>query len=366
MKATLILRTLVLALLLLALPGGLASCARRAPAGLPQAWIDSPSDGAMVPLGSPMPVACRAAASKGVAELLLSVNGAPYRSVPAPDGATSFAATMDWLPDKAGYYTFQVTALDSTGVESSPATAIVRAEGPAVGEPADTPAAVVTATPTPQVPSADPTPTPTATGLPPTATPTQQPTATPSLTPFPPPQVSFTVDQATINQGQCTTLRWTVEHVTAVYLDGAGVVGNDTREVCPSDTTTYLLHVEAPGGNVDTSVTVSVVPDETAPAVPKPKLPEDHQSITPTTCPARVTLDWSSVSDPTGVAYQVRMEWKDGLTWKPVDASTWLEDSSLKVILQCDRIYRWSARAKDGAGNTSAWSPWFEFRLGST
>ena len=51
----------------------------------------------------------------------------------------------------------------------------------------------------------------------PTPTPRPQPTATPSA------QMSFTADRTTITQGECTTLRWSVENVQAalVYPQGS-------------------------------------------------------------------------------------------------------------------------------------------------
>ncbi len=46
-----------------------------------------------------------------------------------------------------------------------------------------------------------------------------------------------------IHQGQCVTLRWNVEGVSAVYFQGGGVEGNDSRLVCPLTTTVYTLTI---------------------------------------------------------------------------------------------------------------------------
>jgi hypothetical protein len=63
------------------------------------------------------------------------------------------------------------------------------------------------------------------------------------------PIILFYADRTIVNQGQCTLLRWDVENVRKVYLDGEGVVGHDTRKVCPGATKTYTLHVVLKDGS---------------------------------------------------------------------------------------------------------------------
>ncbi len=72
----------------------------------------------------------------------------------------------------------------------------------------------------------------------------------PTATPIPAPpsgqtNPNFRADANWVNAGQCTTLRWDVDNVSAVYLvDGnnvQGVGGHDARTVCPQSTTTYIL-----------------------------------------------------------------------------------------------------------------------------
>jgi hypothetical protein len=53
--------------------------------------------------------------------------------------------------------------------------------------------------------------------------------------------INFWTDRDAIDAGQCTTLRWDVRNVQAVYLDGEGVAGVSQREVCPGDTKHYNL-----------------------------------------------------------------------------------------------------------------------------
>lgn len=128
----------------------------------------------------------------------------------------------------------------------------------------------------------------TPTAVPPSATP--PPTATPS------PEISFTVDANSVSAGACTHLRWRVENITAVYLNGVGVVGDGTQEVCPSTTETYALKVVYPAGEETRSLTVTVLD---APATPTPTplapaaVPATAPPLSATTAPTAVppTLD---------------------------------------------------------------------------
>jgi len=58
---------------------------------------------------------------------------------------------------------------------------------------------------------------------------------------------AFRADKAELAAGECTTLRWDVDNVEAVFLNsGSGdmpVVGHDTLVICPEDTYTYTLRV---------------------------------------------------------------------------------------------------------------------------
>lgn len=83
--------------------------------------------------------------------------------------------------------------------------------------------------------AAPPTPTPIATATTPA-------TATPSL--------SFTADRTVINQGECTTLRWRVDNIQAVWVYPQGqpyqnfpVTGEGSRQECPQGTTVYEMRV---------------------------------------------------------------------------------------------------------------------------
>jgi hypothetical protein len=64
--------------------------------------------------------------------------------------------------------------------------------------------------------------------------------------------MDFWADRREINRGECTTLRWEVQNVQAVYLDNEGVVGVGTRQVCPDKSKTYKLTAVKRDGGTDT------------------------------------------------------------------------------------------------------------------
>jgi heat shock protein HslJ len=96
----------------------------------------------------------------------------------------------------------------------------------------------------------------------PTPSPAPPPTATPSA------QLAFWADQTTINQGECTTLHWSVENVQAVWVYPQGQpyqqypqTGQGSQQVCPPTTTTYeMLVLKRDGTTVTLQVTITVIP----------------------------------------------------------------------------------------------------------
>jgi len=103
---------------------------------------------------------------------------------------------------------------------------------------------------------------PVATAVPPPPTPLPQPTAIPA------PKIEFSASSMTINQGECTTLNWSVENVQAVWVYPQGEpyqqyprTGQGSEQVCPPNTTTYeMLVLLRDGSTVTQTVTINVVP----------------------------------------------------------------------------------------------------------
>lgn len=66
--------------------------------------------------------------------------------------------------------------------------------------------------------------------------PGERPTLTPSA-------IAFNADSTTLAAGDCTTLRWDVFNVEAVYINDEQTTSNNIRRVCPEATTTYTLRI---------------------------------------------------------------------------------------------------------------------------
>lgn len=127
----------------------------------------------------------------------------------------------------------------------------------------------ITATNAEDVPViASPPPPPTATPRPPTPTPLPRPTATPVPLATPSAEIAFWVNRNTIEQGQCTTLNWSVQNVQAVWVYPQGETynrfpraGQGNEIVCPPHTTTYEMRVQMRDGSTQfRQVTVNVNP----------------------------------------------------------------------------------------------------------
>ncbi len=114
-------------------------------------------------------------------------------------------------------------------------------------------------------------------------------TATVTVTPSTGPTYSFSVTPATVSAGQSAILKWDVDGVRAVYLDGQGVTGHATRTVTPAQTTTYTLHIVfLDNSTKDLTATVTVQ------AVPPPQSASFSATPNTITTGASATLVWTT------------------------------------------------------------------------
>jgi hypothetical protein len=80
--------------------------------------------------------------------------------------------------------------------------------------------------------------------------PTSTPMPTPTFTPEPPHQQvgmmgpNLRADSNKINSGDCTTIRWDVDNIKAVYFENQPTTGHNSQQVCPTRTNTYTLLVQ--------------------------------------------------------------------------------------------------------------------------
>ena len=84
-----------------------------------------------------------------------------------------------------------------------------------------------------------------------------------------PPVVKFSADPAAISPGECSALTWSSKNVQKAEIDQdvGAVEVSGSKQVCPKQTTPYILTATGTGGTVYEAATVTVK----APAPPPPK-----------------------------------------------------------------------------------------------
>ncbi len=84
------------------------------------------------------------------------------------------------------------------------------------------------------------------------------------------PTASLSANPNTLDKGQSTTLTWQTTNATDISIDGIGVVETSgSRQVTPTDSTTYHLIAKGAGGTQDATARVTV----NAPPPPPPPPP---------------------------------------------------------------------------------------------
>jgi len=328
---------------------GTTSCASES-TSYPQAWIDYPSDGASVSVGTSVNIISHAFARDGVAEVVLSVNGEAYRrDVPAEAGTDFASMQQAWVPAEAGVYILQVHAYDGQGQSGNPATVSVEVVGDAV----------MSVSPTPVI----------------TVTPVITDTPTPVITVTSPPassEIQFYSYPPEIAAGSCVTLYWNVVNAQRVIFGGIDQPFNGSYETCLCEDERYTLTVVNFDGTeeqrtVDVNVTGSCVTepppaaDTTPPPVPSPVVPADGLVLS---CRSTQTLAWTPVSDPSGVTYYAKLEREiTAGDWQSVGGFGPVTGKQVTANVDCGLHYRWMVRSQDGAGNYSNWSAYSTFAV---
>jgi peptidoglycan-associated lipoprotein len=85
---------------------------------------------------------------------------------------------------------------------------------------------------------------------------------------------SFTAEPSTIVKGESSTLRWSVSNATSVMIDGGigAVQASGSRQISPTENTTYRMAATGTGGDAVAAVTVYVTnPPPPPPPVEAPK-----------------------------------------------------------------------------------------------
>jgi photosystem II stability/assembly factor-like uncharacterized protein len=130
-------------------------------------------------------------------------------------------------------------------------------------------------------------------------------------------EIVFAADNATLQSGECTTLRWEATEGFEVILDGQKVDKTGEMEVCPTETRIYALSVDL-GASMERREVEIIVggageqpeasPESATPVTPvivMPVIPE----ISGTGIPAYQSGTWVSTGGPPGgLGYDIRMD----------------------------------------------------------
>jgi len=337
-----------------------------------QSWIEFPLEGQTLPVEQTTLVVY-AAGPQNVAGIDLRVNGQPLspgqiKGLDADGGRRLTRLDQTWQPPAEGQYIVEARARNAAGAYGAPAYVkfcvgsckITPTPAPRTPTWTPTPAPYPTGTPTRATVTGVPptvTPTPTSTRTPtttPTHTPTTPPTRTPTTPAAPPPppppppaSINFRSDAPYVNGGSCTTLRWDVDNVQAVFLDGQAVTGHGTKQVCPCQQTTYTLRiVKRDNTSEDRQVTIMVYgscappPAPPTTAVPPPP-PQDRTG--PSISNIRLSdpegcylFGRANITDPSGVSqakfqYNIGGQGWNSLWMRDLGGNQWESEVGIKI-----------------------------------
>jgi len=112
--------------------------------------------------------------------------------------------------------------------------------------------------------------------------------------------VVFTVDDNSLNPGECTTVRWNVSGSNTVYFADESVTPQGSQEVCPSQSSTYtLLIVDAAGNQRPYTVSVTVTTAAGALLCPNQFCDEGETYQTcPADCPTTPATCGNQICEP--------------------------------------------------------------------
>ena len=112
------------------------------------------------------------------------------------------------------------------------------------------------------------------------------------------------------------------------------------------------MTVEGAGNASDWSSARSFTVDTALPPVPALVTPTSAKVITDST----PYLDWSDVTDPSGVHYELQVDNDAGFTSPEFSRSSVNASSCVVTTVLPDTLYYWRVRAVDGAGNQGNWT----------
>jgi len=147
-------------------------------------------------------------------------------------------------------------------------------------------------------------------------------------------------------------------------VDASGLLSSAYTQAIPLADGTYYWRVRAvdgAGNGGNWSTTRNFMVDITAPPIPTLLSPADGAKTNDTT----PTLDWSDVTDPSGVSYGLQVDNNDDFSSPAVNASG-LAASNYTTAILAQGTYYWRVRAVDGTGGASDWSTAWSLSVDTT
>lgn len=163
------------------------------------------------------------------------------------------------------------------------------------------------------------------------------------------------LDTAFGSSGKATTDFGGSDRASDVVIQGDGkIVAAGTDSFLGGDADFALARYQAGSTSTD---------DTTSPEAPNLLSPSNTATINDST----PTFDWSDVSDPSGVSYQLQADDSDATFGSPeLDLQRLSSSSVTPSAALGDGRYHWRVRATDGAGNAGSWSTTFSLTVDST
>ena len=177
---------------------------------------------------------------KLITDVYFTVQNTPIsRKSISADQVNPLVVSEAWTADRAGQAIVEAYAIAQDGSVIGPASVNIEVLPPK--NPTQTPTTLATAAAIQSSPTMQ------------TSSPTQ--TATVPAVDL---KLNINVDNDYLFPGDCTILRWKAEDVDAVFLDGEIVDRENAREICPTETTEYVLEGVFGEGKDTASVLVMV------------------------------------------------------------------------------------------------------------
>lgn len=193
--------------------------------------------------------------SKSISEVYFTVRSSPIsrKIVTADVINNSIEVHENWIADLPGETKIEAYAIAGDGSVIGPVTTVLKID-------ASDNTTLAVSTPNPSV----------VLSTKPSSTPVNKASPTPTSMPVEL-KLNINVDNDYLFPGDCTMLRWKAEDVDAVWLDGDFVDREDAREICPTETTEFVLEGIRGEGKDTASVLViveeSLADDSTGPEI---------------------------------------------------------------------------------------------------